>query len=39
MDVLGQTFSPVFKDEAVKNFLDCLTLEDGSKRLSRNSGN
>jgi hypothetical protein len=37
-DVSGQPIGPIFKSQAVQ-YLDCLILEDGTDRLSRNVGN
>lgn len=37
-DVLGQHTSPVFKDQALQEFLDSLTLEDGSNILPLSIG-
>ena len=38
-DVSGQPTSPIFKGQAVQEeWTDCLTLEDGIERLSRNVG-
>jgi len=38
-DVSGQPLSPIFKGQAIDTFFDCLTLEEGSYRMSRNVRN
>ena len=43
-DVSGQLIGPIFRVQAVQEmfpafFLNCLTLEDGTDRFSRNAGN
>jgi len=35
-DVAGQCVGPIFKGQAVQEGLDCVTLETGTDRLSRN---
>jgi hypothetical protein len=37
-DVSGQRIGPIFKNQAVQEELDCLTLEDGTDTWSRNVG-
>ena len=37
-DVSGQHVGPIFKGQAVQEDLDCVTLEAGTDRLSRNVG-
>jgi len=38
-DVLEEPVGPIFKGQAVRDDLDCFTLEDGADRLSRNVAN
>jgi hypothetical protein len=35
-DVSGLPTSPIFRGQAVQEWTDCLTLEDGIEKLSRN---
>jgi len=37
-DVLEEPVGPIFKGQAVRDDLDCFTLEDGADRLFRNGG-